>query len=315
MSSNALSLYMIFWYSTTAVSSNMDNLGMRKFAVLMMSAGILLTGSQAGAFEVADSVSTQQGLTTLTESFTVVTTSGGGAGFGDDTTLVSDNTWTIVNLSGNSDNPNGVGLQTWQQGVPQAFGAQNFEIDGQEPVNGYALVNFASAQDDFLGQATVNNYLLTPELDLSLGGTLTFWTRAVQGTSRSNALQVLAGSGLDVTTYTAQSIFSVSESADIGTQLGDLQDTFGYPGAIGGTTWQQYVVTLASGGSADGRLAFRFFSDPDQAGTNGTQAGVVGIDTLSFVAVPEPTTGFGAAAIAMLAGSAAIRQRRANRHR
>jgi len=289
---------------------------MRKLAVLMISAGVLLSSSQAHAFEVADSVSTQQGVTTLTESFTTVTTSGGGTGLGDDTTLVSDNTWTIVNLSGNSQNPNAVGPQTWQQGVLQAFNSQNFEFNaGQPPANGYALVNFASAQDDFLQQATVNNYLLTPELDLSLGGTFTFWTRTVQGADRSNALQVLAGSGLDVTTFTAQSIFSVTDGTDIGTQIGDFQDTFSYPGALGSSNWQQYTVTIAPGGSADGRLAFRFFSEADQAGTNGTQAGVIGIDTVSFVAAPEPTTGFGAAAIAMMAGSAIIRRRRMHRTR
>jgi hypothetical protein len=262
---------------------------MKKLFAATLALGTLALASTAPAQAV--------GLTTLTESFTVVTTSGGGAGFGDDTTLVSDNTWTIVNLSGNSDNPNGVGLQTWQQGVPQAFGAQNFEIDGLLPVNGYALVNFASAQDDFLGQATVDNYLLTPELDLSLGGTFSFWSRAVQGTSRSNALEVLAGSGLDVTAYSLL------------TSIGDLQDTFGYPGAIGGTTWEQFVVTIAPGGSSTGRLAFRFFSDPDQAGTNGTQAGVVGIDTISFVAVPEPSS---VAGTLLVGGLLASRLRRRN---
>jgi len=241
------------------------------------------------------------GLTTLTESFTTVTTSGGGAGLGDDTTLVSDNTWTIVNRSGNSENPNAVGPQTWQQGVIQAFGAQNFEISGEQPINGYALVNFASAQDDFLGSATVDNYLLTPELDLSLGGTFTFWTRTVQGADRSNVLEVLSGSGVDVTAYSLL------------TSIGDFQDTFGYPGAIGGSNWEQFVVTIAPGGSSTGRLAFRFFSEAEQAGTNGTQAGVVGIDTISFVAntevIPEPSS---VAGTLLVGGLLASRLRRRN---
>jgi hypothetical protein len=253
-------------------------------------------------------------LFSLRESFTTVTTSGGGEGLGDDTSLMADNHWVIVNRSFNPQTNPAIGTRTWEQGIPQAFGAQNFEIDGQEPVNAFVFVSTASAQLNSQGLGTIDNYLLTPVLDLALGGTLTFWTRTIQGaTSLGQTLQVLLGSGesIDVTTFTAQNIFSIAQGQDVGTQIGDLQDPFAYPGAIGGSNWEQFRVTFSPTGGS-GRIAFRAFIEDNQT-SDADSSGGIGIDTVSFDAVPEPTVGALAPALAALGLVGGLRRLRRRR--
>jgi len=243
-------------------------------------------------------LSSTSALAILREGFTTVTTSGGGTGAGDDTTLVADNQWVIVNRSFNIENNPAPGPQTWQQGNTPSFvfNAQSGSADS------FVNVNFASAQDDFLSSATVDNYLLTPELDFSLGGTFSFWTRAASPESvdnRSSALQVLlsqSGASTDIGAFTT-----------VLTQIGNLQSSTAYP-----QDWQQFTFTIGPTGGT-GRIAFRFFSDEGQAGVNGTQAGLIGIDTVSFDAVPEPTVGAltpALAALGLVGGLRRLRRRR-----
>lgn len=171
--------------------------------------------------------------------------------------------WFLLNDSTN------LGPEDWFQGnatIPALSG-------------GYIATNF------FAGSSTgqISNWMMLPTATLNNGDTLTFFTRTATH-DFSDRLQVrLSTSG----NSTAASAFS--------TVLLDINPTelqTGYPLA-----WTQFTVTLSGlTGPTSGRLALRYFAQDIT-----TSGNFIGIDTLSYQAVPEPTTmallGLGAAAM------------------
>jgi hypothetical protein len=142
----------------------------------------------------------------------------------------------------------------WFQGNPALFPAQAGAPDA------YAAVNFLSAAN---GSGSVDNWLITPVLDLSGTTVLSFYTRhdALAGFNDLLEVRYAAGTGTDV--------------ADFTTLLTTVGGTAGYP-----TDWQQFTATVANDGS--GRFAFRYLGPADTLN-------YVGLDTVSVVtAVPEP---------------------------
>jgi hypothetical protein len=142
----------------------------------------------------------------------------------------------------------------WFQGNPALFPAQSGAADS------YAAVNFLSAAN---GSGSVDNWLITPVLDLSGTTVLSFYTRHDAQPGFNDLLEVryAAGTGTD--------------TADFTTLLTTIGGTAGYP-----TDWQQYTATISNTGS--GRFAFRYLGPADTLN-------YVGLDTVSVVtAVPEP---------------------------
>jgi hypothetical protein len=142
----------------------------------------------------------------------------------------------------------------WFQGNPGLFPAQAGAPDA------YAAVNFLSAAN---GSGSVDNWLITPVLDLSGTTVLSFYTRhdALPGFNDLLEVRYAAGTGTDV--------------ADFATLLTTVGGTAGYP-----TDWQQFTATVTNDGS--GRFAFRYLGQADTLN-------YVGLDTVSVVtAVPEP---------------------------
>lgn len=156
--------------------------------------------------------------------------------------------WAQVNNSVPSGN-------AWFQGNPALFAAQSGAPDA------YAAVNFLSAAN---GSGSVDNWLITPVLDLSGTTVLSFYTRhdALPGFNDLLEVRYAAGTGTDV--------------ADFTTVLTTVGGTAGYP-----TDWQRFTATVANDGN--GRFAFRYLGPADTLN-------YVGLDTVSVVtAVPEPT--------------------------
>jgi hypothetical protein len=156
--------------------------------------------------------------------------------------------WTQVNGSV----PPG---SAWFQGNAAIFPAQA----GADYA--YAAANFLSAAN---GTGTVDNWLITPVLNLNGATTLSFFTRHAADPGFDDRLDVLysPGSGLDASSFTLL--------ATIGGPNGYTSD------------WTQYSATVDASGS--GRFAFRYYGD---AGA----LNYVGLDTVSVVtAVPEPST-------------------------
>jgi len=142
----------------------------------------------------------------------------------------------------------------WFQGNPALFPAQSGAPDA------YAAANFLSAAN---GSGSVDNWLITPVLDLSGTTTLSFYTRhdSLPGFNDLLEVRYASGAGTDV--------------ADFSTLLATVGGTAGYP-----TDWQQFTATVTNNGS--GRFAFRYLGPADTLN-------YVGLDTVSVVtAVPEP---------------------------
>ena len=166
--------------------------------------------------------------------------------------------WVQANLS------SPVGLP-WGQGFIGPFAAQ---AGGAES---YAVANFESAA--FGSGGVIDNWLMTPTLDFGSSNTVTFWTRTIFNPSifpdRLELRLSVAGTS--------------SASADFATTLlsvnPDLTQT-GYP-----NTWTQYTATFSAAPGTTGRLAFRY-SVPSNF-----EADLIGLDTVSVTAVPEPATG------------------------
>jgi len=144
----------------------------------------------------------------------------------------------------------------WFQGNPGLFAAQSGAADS------YAAANFLSAAG---GSGMVDNWLITPTLNLSGPTVLSFFTRHDTLPGFNDLLEVRFSSG------------SGTDTAGFTTLLATIGGTGSYP-----ADWQQYTAALT--GSGTGRFAFRFIGAADTVN-------YVGLDTVSVVtAVPEPST-------------------------
>jgi hypothetical protein len=229
------------------------------FPLLALSLSILNTQA-ANAFN-----------TTLSEGF-------------DSVSALSSNGWSFQNLS----DPPPLAPATWTQGLTTTsnYAAQS------GPANSFAQVDFSSTAGDVTqANGTISNWLITPELDFSQGGTFSFFARTFGGNSRSEFIELRqsnAGTSTNVgTTATGLGDFTTL----VGT-AGSLTDV---PG-LSSSAWVQYSFNIAPA-TGSGRLAFRYFAT--DGGVNGTQAQYATIDTVSYTAAPEP-------AMSSLAGFAVL---------
>jgi hypothetical protein len=157
--------------------------------------------------------------------------------------------WSQVNNSAPAGN-------SWFQGNADLFPAQAGAADS------YAAANFLGAAN---GSGTVDNWLITPTLDLSGTTVLSFFTRTASPSSFNDVLEVRfsSGSGTDPSGFT--------------TLLATLGGSENYP-----SSWQEFTATVEASGS--GRFAFRYVGAADTLN-------YVGLDTVSVItAVPEPSS-------------------------
>jgi hypothetical protein len=171
-------------------------------------------------------------------------------GFGNVSGLTG---WTQLNNSV----PPGPG---WFQGNPALFSARTGAADS------YAAANFLSAAG---GSGTVDNWLISPVLELSGTTVLSFVTRSSAEPGFNDVLEVRfsPGSGLDPAGFT--------------TVLTTVGGKRGYP-----NDWEEFCATLTASdsGAGSGRIAFRYLGPADTLS-------YVGLDSVSVVtAVPEPAT-------------------------
>jgi hypothetical protein len=253
---------------------------MHLVAFLALSLNILNT-SAAHAFDttVAEGDSAalvpQAALATLNEGFTSVS---GLAAAG----------WVFQNNS----NPGPLSTADWAQGNTSV---SNYAAQAGAG-NSFAEVTFASTGGDSITLAggTVSNWLITPELDFSQGGTFSFYARTFGGNSRYEFLEVRSSSA-----------GASSNVGTLATDVGVFTNVIGTVGALTGpvpglpfASWTQSTFNVAAtGAGGSGRLAFRYFG-PD-GGQSGTTNQYLTIDTASFTPAPEP-------AVSSLAGFAAL---------
>ncbi len=179
----------------------------------------------------------------------------------DDITLLPGQGWFFQN------NSSPLGLTDWFQGNDTVF-----------PAHAGAPTAYIGANYNNTGETgTISNWMLTPEITLTNGDTIAFWTRTATGSTWADRLQVrlsTAGSSTNVGT-------SATDVGDFTTLLLDINPTLignGYP-----DSWTQFSATLAGIPSgATGRIAFRYFVT--DGGASGNNSNYIGIDTVQYTA-------------------------------
>ncbi|MGJ5817989.1 choice-of-anchor J domain-containing protein [Paludibaculum fermentans] len=184
-------------------------------------------------------------------------------GFTDITTLSGDG-WVMTN------NSSPLGIEGWFQGTPGVFGAESGATDS------YIAANFNNAAPG----GNVSNWLLSPVVTLHDGMTILFYTRTEAPQIFADSLEVrLSTNG--ASTDVGATDTSVGDFSNLVLAVNPLLNPTTYPGG-----WQQYTIFVSGLGlPTSGRVGFRYLV-PD-TNTNGNY---IGIDSVQFLALPEPTS-------------------------
>ncbi len=185
-------------------------------------------------------------------------------GFEDITTLPGQG-WFFQNNSAP------LGVTDWFQGNDTVFPAH------AGAPTAYIGANF----NNTAGTGTISNWMLTPELNLSNGDTISFWTRTSAGSIWPDRVELrLSTNGASTNVGTL-----ATDVGDFTTLLLSVNPTLvsgGYPEA-----WTQYSATLAGIPSgATGRIAWRYYVTG--GGPSGSNSNYIGIDTVEYVSAAEP---------------------------
>jgi PEP-CTERM motif len=216
------------------------------------------------------------GLTTLIEDFNNINT-------------LSSSGWAFQN------NSNPAPLATtptanWAQGV-----AGNPVNAQSGPNASYIFVGTESTGGDADGSnGQVSNWLLTPELDFSQGGTFRIYTRTFLGNPANERVDVrLSTAG--VSTNVGSTPTSVGDFTTLLQTIGSLSTPFAYPGGLSSNNAYQLFTFTVAAGSGSGRIGFNYVGT--DGGPNGTTSQFIAFDTASFnlltPPVPEPSSALG----------------------
>lgn len=189
----------------------------------------------------------------------------------DDVTLLAGAGWGLINNSAPQ------GTTSWFQGNAVSTDGPFDSHQGAD--NSYIGANFNSTTG---GTGTISTWLLTPEVALTNGTELRFWTRNTGGQWADR---------LEVRLSTAGASSNVGAA---GTGTGDFSTVLLTinPNLVGGPTgypgeWTEFTATVSGlPGATTGRFGLRYFVTA--AGPSGTNSDYIGIDTLSITAGGPP---------------------------
>jgi hypothetical protein len=156
--------------------------------------------------------------------------------------------WALIN---NSTQPG----MPWFQGNPGIFPAPS------GPPSSYIAASYLSAQN---GAGTVDNWLITPALNLIGPSEISFFTRAATAGGFNDTVEVRFSEGAGTNVATFNTVLGI---------VGGFSD---YP-----ASWQQFISSVDYTGT--GRFAFRYIGDA-------SAANYIGLDAVIVNTVPEPGT-------------------------
>lgn len=179
--------------------------------------------------------------------------------------------WTVTN------NSSPLGVTNWFQGNDTVFPAQS------GATTSYAGANFNNGS----GASDLSNWLITPQLTVQNGDTVSFFTRTITTVQFADRLQ-LRFSPNGASTNVGATATSIGDFTTLLVDVNPTLTTSGYP-----NTWTQFSVNLSGlSGLTSGRFAFRYFVT--NGGPGGANSDYIGVDTFSVsrvaAAAPEPTT-------------------------
>ena len=183
-------------------------------------------------------------------------------------------TWVLHNQSTN------IAAEGWAQrsfatsGVLQPHSGTFFVRDWYAAVSGSASTGL-----------TISDWLITPQLAISNGTALSFWTESDgQFADRIQIRMSIAGASTN-------SGVGPTEVGDFTTLLLDINPLYNPGGATGyPVVWTQYTLPVTGlVGAQSGRFAFRYFVE--DAGINGVHSSYVGLDDVAVVTGVEPPPG------------------------
>jgi hypothetical protein len=143
---------------------------------------------------------------------------------------------------------------------------------------GFIAANYQNTS----GVGTISTWMISPELTMNNGDTVSFYTRVPDGSIWADRLQLrmsTAGSSTDV----GATDTSVGDFTTVLLEVNPALNAPDYP-----QVWTEFTATISGlAGPTDGRLAFRYYVT--SGGPSGTNSNYVGIDTFTYI--PEPGTG------------------------
>lgn len=182
--------------------------------------------------------------------------------------------------------------QTWRQGSS----ASNSIGPAQSGApTAYALVNYTDTSSTSGTDGTISDWMVTPALAFNgATHTVSFWTRTGTGATFPDRLEVRLSTTTQDTGTTPTSVGAFT------TLLLSINPTLLAGPANYPDVWTNFTVNIPGASvPGSGYVAFRYFVTA--GGVNGANSNIIGVDTLSISAVPEPTGLAAIAALPMLA--------------
>ncbi len=187
--------------------------------------------------------------------------------------------WSSVNNS-----PNGPGSSPdWEQTAGSVLNWM--PKDG----TGYVAVGYNAT----VGMGDLSVYLMSPQMPMSNGDTISFWTRTWDSPSFPDRMSVVISTDLtgDPSTFT-NNLLTINPNLT----------TSDYP-----MEWTQYTVTVSGLPEQNSTTArFAFWYNPSNGGPLGDNSDRIGLDEINYTSVPSP----GSAALLGLGGLLCGRRRR-----
>ena len=206
-------------------------------------------------------------------------------------------------------NSNPIGIAGWRQGRYESASTAQYKFLAPVPFVGFPAYSASATPNDFIscdasavndaitGTGDISAWLISPQLPLSNGDKIVFYTRAVADFDypvfTRDRMQVRANFN-DGSTNVGGSPASVGSFS---TMLLDINPNYIYNDPTGNTpvapgypqAWTKYTITVSGvpgGSTTNGRFAFRYFIP--NAGLFGGTTGdryptVVGVDSLAYI--------------------------------